>query len=728
MSVGIFMAEKYTMVIWPAHSLIWEFLNQGLPQVPAGTVLRFAIHKPISPYLGEQIESPVIAQLRLQDDKKYREIQSAIDATPIQPVEKPINVVFREVFSIEFDRLIGSNNTSERPLKKNFFLSFNPANCDQYEPDDTKRQALRWRTSEEHDFFVQFLKTNEADMIYSMQDIGSYEAVSNGSWRHFIENVRSGVVIIHESCGRPDQLPYLAKFLASREGAINVWMISLSPMNQGEGYHPHLIRWFPHGGVILLTVSLMMYHPDEALRILRWFRLVHLPSKHRDTWKIAVRPRIREWLLDIHDLCHEETWQSPFGFHLQIYADIMTEILFLLDREREPWGLMVESWDTEVPLPEAPVVAEIWLPRGRKEWVGDSYETAKLDHEAIRWNDEELIQWFSEWAGAHVQDYRKFQVVLGHVKGSDKGEYLKKCYEKGYGYLEEGPHKDGRQELGLFKRPDGTTIHSAWERNFLEMFFYDSYMTRQRIPDQATLEKKDSDRREKENSQLPRLQEETEAARQDERKVAQRALATMMQVCRDQGGTEEEAREVGRRHLMWRRDEQGTASDKEVENCAIDMDWKQRTSYGWMRAIIAGTLEEREAASLEQRRHEKRLADKETLSGKEQQRMWDDEIEMWARRDREKYIIDHPPKKPKAEIEAEKCQRFRAPISLRRESLDSKYQIAPFTPSSSVFTAGNDRASRLVDATARKTKTRKSTARRKRQRINEERAAAGRLT
>ena len=440
---------------------------------------------------------------------------------------------------------------------------------------------------------------------------------------------------IHESCGRPDQLPHLAKFLSSREGAINVWMTSLSPMDPPNGNHPHLVHLLPQGGVILLTISLILYHPYEALRILRWFRLHQLPSKQSGTWKIAVRPRINEWLLDIHDLCHQETWKSPFGdFNLQVYADIRTELWFLLQRNVEPWGLLVERWDPEVPLREAPVVAEISLQRGQKEWEGDSFETAKINHVAVRWNDEELIQWFSEWAGTHLQDYRRFQVILGYPKGDKEGDYLTRCYEKGYGYLDDGPNKPGRQERGLVRRPDGTEFRSIWERNLLEIISYEKCFSRHNIPDQATLDKKFADFHQKEKDRLPIVRAEANAARREERAAARNTLATVMQICRDRGGNETHARAAGRRHLLWLRDEQGSATDKEVEDCAIDMDWKQPNGYSWMTRIMNGTPEEREIAIKEQEKEKKRLKDKETLSATdERDRMWEEEVRMWAEKD-----------------------------------------------------------------------------------------------
>ena len=395
---------------------------------------------------------------------------------------------------------------------------------------------------------------------------------------------------------------------------------------------PHLIRYFPHGGVVLITISLILYRPFEALRILRWFRLEQLPGKFSGTWKVAVRPRIREWLLDLHDICCEKTRKSPFGdFTLQVYADIYTEILLLLERSKEPFGLLAETWDNEVPLPEAPIVADVRLPRGQREWTGSSFETAEIDHTAIRWNDEELIQWFSEWASTRLHDHRKFHVVLGYPKGEKDGDYVLKCYERGYGYLDDGPEGKGRQARGLFKREDGTQIRNAWERNLVEILPYDKFFTRHKIPEQAVLDKKEEQRRQKEKAALTRLEAESEAEWKKERSVAKKTLETIMKIEREKGGSEEQSKAAGRRHLLFRRDEQGMASDQEVANCAIDMMWKPFNPYFCM---IAKTQAEQEAVLQDLQKEKKRLADKERLSGsKEQQIRWQTEIRMLAIRD-----------------------------------------------------------------------------------------------
>lgn len=57
---------------------------------------------------------------------------------------------------------------THKPAADIFFLCFIPQGCELYEPDSAKRMALRTRTSEEHDCFIEYLEANGAEEIYSM--------------------------------------------------------------------------------------------------------------------------------------------------------------------------------------------------------------------------------------------------------------------------------------------------------------------------------------------------------------------------------------------------------------------------------------------------------------------------------------------------------------------------------------------------------------------------------
>lgn len=314
--------------------------------------------------------------------------------------------------------------------------------------------------------------------------------------------------------------------------------------------HPHLIRLFPHGGVILLTESLILYRPHEALRIIMWFRRILLPSKPRRTWKLAARPRLREWLLDLLDL-YQDTQKDVFGHGKQIIADIYTEILWLLENPNEPLTYMIYACDPELPTDEAPLVTPSSLKalQNRKEWKGDTSETIEPDHHNIAQNDDLLIQWFAEWSMVHLDTYRKFHAVLGCPEDSEIGMKSITEYEKFWGHI--------------------------------EVLTAEECFTRHIVTSQADLEKMESERRRKLRENAPRIKQEARKARIEERKAAKVALETRMRVYRDHGASEQEAVEAGRQLLR----ELGS-SEKEVEECAVDLDrrfdWNdfQALSYG----------------------------------------------------------------------------------------------------------------------------------------------------
>ena len=207
-------------------------------------------------------------------------------------------------------------------------------------------------------------------------------------------------------------------------------------MDPGEK-HPHLVRLFPHGGVLLLTESLILYRPREALRILMWFRLVHIPAKAPGTWKLAVRPRVREWLLDLMD-AYSSSGKDIFNCSMQTFADIYTEIYRLLQRPNpNNTSLMCQTWDHEIPLDEAPIVSSSSLRvlQSRREWAGEGAATEPNDAH-IRQNDDLLIQWFAEWAVVNLQSFRKFHAILGYGKDHPFTDTAVRAYEKAWGHIE----------------------------------------------------------------------------------------------------------------------------------------------------------------------------------------------------------------------------------------------------------------------------------------------------
>ena len=299
--------------------------------------------------------------------------------------------------------------------------------------------------------------------------------------------------------------------------------------------HPHLVRLFPHGGVLLLTESLMLYRPRETLRILMWFRRVQVPGKAPGTWKLAVRPRVREWLLDIIE-AYTDSGKDIFGCSKQIFGDIYTEIYELLqDPDPSYDRLMCHEWDYEIPTDEAPIVSSSSLRvlQARKEWRGEGADT-EPDDDHIKQNDDTLAQWFAEWATANLHTFRKYHIILGYAKDNPFTATAIAAYEKGWGHI--------------------------------EVMTSEEACVRHKVTPQSKLDDMEADRRRKQKEQLPAKKAANAKARKEAREAAKLALELRMQLFRDAGATEEQVLSAGR--LLLR--ELG-GSEKEVEECKVDM-------------------------------------------------------------------------------------------------------------------------------------------------------------
>ena len=188
-SMAVCLAASHMLLVWPVGASVWDFLDDMLCQVPDGAVLRYAFCCPEPVLIEKQL--PILPSHSLKDDpQRYRDVKRHIVKTPTRKSAQTINVVFRDLFGIDFTRLSAPNGPSKQSSIKDFFLCFSPAGCERYEPDKEKRRALHWRTSQEHDLFVDFLKANGAENIYSMQDIGSSKIVNNGAWSCFWEGLQ----------------------------------------------------------------------------------------------------------------------------------------------------------------------------------------------------------------------------------------------------------------------------------------------------------------------------------------------------------------------------------------------------------------------------------------------------------------------------------------------------------------------------------------------------------
>ena len=184
------------MLIYPAGASAWAFLDEkAFTNVHPGTSLKFILLKPLPPP-QPSIHGLATARFAKDNPERYVEIAAKIEKHPVQAEEKNINIVFRDMFEIDYGRLVAQNGPQTHPPPHIFFLCFVPQGSENYEPDASKRLALSMRTSEEHDLFVKFLQANGAEEIYSLQNIGSPEIANNGAWDYFLKKVKSGSIIV----------------------------------------------------------------------------------------------------------------------------------------------------------------------------------------------------------------------------------------------------------------------------------------------------------------------------------------------------------------------------------------------------------------------------------------------------------------------------------------------------------------------------------------------------
>lgn len=228
-------------------------------------------------------------------------------------------------------------------------------------------------------------------------------------------------------------MPGLAKLL--RRSPINVFTFNTIPIDTTSPW-PHLIRLFANGSCLLITESLFLRRPKDALRILRWFRLVQLGARAPGTWKIALRQRPIEWLLRMMDAF--EPHQSKFPGVYQLFADICSELAFMLFSNGGNTRTLVTPDDVDVPLPEAPIICPKSLKALDEKvgWKGNVRTNTDVSPEDIVNNDEALVKWFAETSTLRFEQFRKFNIIIGYDRDDEKGKEFANKWGSKHGYLE----------------------------------------------------------------------------------------------------------------------------------------------------------------------------------------------------------------------------------------------------------------------------------------------------
>ena len=197
-----------------------------------------------------------------------------------------------------------------------------------------------------------------------------------------------------------------------------VWGLSLRKSERLS--HSHLVPLFPHGCMLLITDSLLLLQPIEAVKILMWYRL-RIMDERQKSWKIVMRPNIRRFLINC---CRERKLDEEGRHFVQIYE----QIAYMLDPED------LYDWEENEPKEEAPIFCMRKIKRFNTK-VGRRVDYDKdLDHAAIARNDEVLTDFFAGWANVHMQDYRRFLIISGF--GNEDGKAQRDRWMEKWTYCE----------------------------------------------------------------------------------------------------------------------------------------------------------------------------------------------------------------------------------------------------------------------------------------------------
>ena len=155
-SGGVLFAKDFSLLIYPAGTEEWQFLDETMPAAPAGTRLNFVMRKPPLGF----------------DPATITPSKATID--PSELSKNNTANVFKFFFDMNLARIIPSvdpRNRSDPEKEFSVFLMFHTDPI----------------YNEEHGFLYETLSQNDAT-IYSSQ--------TPGAWDYFVHNVEDGTILV----------------------------------------------------------------------------------------------------------------------------------------------------------------------------------------------------------------------------------------------------------------------------------------------------------------------------------------------------------------------------------------------------------------------------------------------------------------------------------------------------------------------------------------------------
>ncbi|KAL2353311.1 hypothetical protein BJ546DRAFT_118264 [Cryomyces antarcticus] len=354
-SGGVVLHSNFTMVIYPSHTEQWRFLHQE-SELIAGTKLRFVVMAALP------VPTPMVpAALGTVDKANTTNIETAVNA----------------VLGIEINRLFTSFRGA---VGRNVFLMFPPQ-------------------SEEAELLIRFFHTIGAKV---------YSSSIPGSWHYMLNahNKAGGVIVLHSGVCNYWQIPDLSMFLNLKFNFFQLAYKTSSLSSDSDQRKYTCTTLFPHGYAMYITDSVFAYEPPKARLLIDNFNreFGSKPSKAMETSKLAGRPGLKNWLLQLAVEHSEEDRKAKDDTRIKLYL--------AMDTIAPPSA--TDPNDPSNPLPEARLV---------------SIPPSTLSKHAQLWKDDEqkandyIVNWFAGWACTQVTNFRRFFVIHTEVETNWKRKY-----------------------------------------------------------------------------------------------------------------------------------------------------------------------------------------------------------------------------------------------------------------------------------------------------------------
>ena len=170
-SGALLLSNEFSMLVYPSGSEDWSFFDNKLPSCPPVAKLRFVIGRPYPELMREGPPKPLsepTEEAGFVEEEELLNLEYVRSTVTLRESECNINAVFRNVYNVDYSRLVASTTPMKTTETPSFFLIFPPSKVD------------------ERNLLIQFLQHNKASDIFTSE--------TKGAWNYFSTHVNAGLI------------------------------------------------------------------------------------------------------------------------------------------------------------------------------------------------------------------------------------------------------------------------------------------------------------------------------------------------------------------------------------------------------------------------------------------------------------------------------------------------------------------------------------------------------